>query len=38
MCVHTGTLTRAGQMAVCLPTRVVVRLIGEDTTVDAVAR
>ena len=38
VCVHTGTLTRAGQMAVCLPTRVVVRLIGEDTTVDAVAR
>lgn len=38
VCVHAGTLTRAGQMAVCLPTRVVVRLIGEDTTVDAVAR
>ena len=38
VCVHTGTPIRAGQMAVCLPTRVVVRLIGEDTTVDAVAR
>lgn len=37
VCVHTGTLTRAGQMAVCLPTRVVVRLIGADTEVDAVA-
>lgn len=38
VCVHTGTLTRAGQMAVCLPTRVVVRLIGQDAAVDAVAR
>lgn len=38
VCVHTGSLTRAGQMAVCLPTRVVVRLTGADTQIDAVAR
>lgn len=37
VCVRTGTLTRAGQMAVCLPTRVVVRLIGADAQVDAIA-
>ena len=37
ICVHTGRLTRAGQMAVCLPTRVVVRLIGQGAPVDAVA-
>ena len=37
VCVRTGTLTRAGQLAVCLPNRVVVRLIGAGQEFDAVA-
>lgn len=37
VCVRTGTLSRAGQTAVCLPHRVVLRLIGEKTEVDAIA-
>lgn len=28
ICVHTGTLTRAGQSAICLPAQVVLRLEG----------
>lgn len=31
ICVHTGVLTRPGQSAVCLPARVAVRIIGEDS-------
>ena len=38
VCVRTGRLTRAGQTAVCLPTRVVVRLIGAGSDVDAIVR
>lgn len=37
VCVRTGKLTRAGQMAVCLPTRVSVRILGTDMQVDAIA-
>ena len=37
VCVRTGTLTRAGQTAVCLPNRVIVRLRGGAPEVDAVA-
>ncbi len=37
VCVRTGTLTRAGQMAVCLPTRVTVRILGADAPIDAIA-
>ena len=37
VCVRTGTLTRAGQIAVCLPNRVVVRLVGAGQEVDAIA-
>ena len=38
VCVHTGTLTRAGQIAVCLPNEAVVRLSGgKESGVDAVA-
>lgn len=29
ICVNTGVLTRPGQSAVCLPTRVAVRIVGE---------
>lgn len=38
VCVRTGTLTRAGQIAVCLPNQVIVRLTGAGSEVDAVAR
>ncbi len=37
VCVRTGTLTRAGQAAVCVPNRVVLRIVGENGTVDAIA-
>lgn len=36
VCVRTGTLTRAGQAAVCLPNRTLVKLVGEKTEVDAI--
>lgn len=37
VCVRTGTLTHAGQAAVCLPHRVVLKLVGEnDSGIDAV--
>lgn len=39
VCVRSGLLTRAGQSAVCLPNRVIVRLTGaEAPTVDAVVQ
>lgn len=37
VCIRTGTLTRAGQTAVCLPNRVIVRLRGGEPEVDAIA-
>lgn len=37
VCVRTGTLTRAGQTAVCLPNRVIVRITGGAPAVDAIA-
>ncbi len=37
VCVRTGRLTRSGQAAVCLPNKVVLRITGEDSEVDAVA-
>ena len=37
VCVCTGTLTHAGQAAVCLPHRVVLKLVGvNDSSIDAV--
>lgn len=36
VCVRTGVLTRAGQAAVCLPNRVVVKLVGETSEIDAI--
>lgn len=36
VCVRTGTLTRAGQSAVCLPHRVVLKLQAAENEVDAV--
>lgn len=32
ICVHTGALTRPGQSAVCLPARVAVRIVGENSS------
>lgn len=32
ICVHTGVLTRPGQSAVCLPARVAVRIVGENSS------
>ena len=37
VCVRTGKLTRAGQIAVCLPNRVIVRLVGAQDEIDAIA-
>lgn len=38
VCVRTGTLTHAGQAAVCLPHRVVLKLVGENSSgIDAMA-
>ena len=36
VCVRTGTLTRAGQVAGCLPNRVVLRIAGETSEIDAI--
>lgn len=36
VCVRTGTLMRAGQVAVCLPNRVVLKLVGETGEIDAI--
>lgn len=40
VCVRTGWLTRAGQASVCLPSRVVVKLTGQedDNGVDAIVQ
>ena len=35
VCVKTGTLTRAGESAICLPARISLRLEGSGNTVDA---
>lgn len=37
VCVHTGKLNRAGQIAVCLPNKVIIKLIGEQNQIDAIA-
>ena len=34
-CVHTGTITRAGQSIVCLPARIIIRLEGGTVDRDA---
>ena len=34
-CVHTGTITRAGQSIVCLPARIIIRLEGGAVDKDA---
>lgn len=37
VCVHTGKLTHAGQIAVCLPNKVIIKLIGQENQIDAIA-
>lgn len=36
VCVHTGKLTHAGQIAVCLPNKITIKLIGQQNQVDAI--
>lgn len=36
VCVKTGKLSRAGQVAVCLPNHIIVKLIGEQNEIDAI--
>ena len=36
VCVRTGTLTREGQVAVCLPNRVILKIVGETSEIDAI--
>ncbi len=36
ICVHTGWLTQANQIAACLPNRILVKTIGKNAQVDAV--
>jgi hypothetical protein len=36
ICVHTGWLHEAGEVAVCLPNRVSIQLSGDDTRFDAI--
>lgn len=36
VCVRIGTLTRAGQVAVCLPNRVILKIVGETSEIDAI--
>lgn len=38
VCVHQGEVGRSGQMAACLPNRVVVRVLGGSSDYDAVTR
>lgn len=36
VCVRTGTLMHAGQVAVCLPNKVIVKLVGASSEVDVI--
>lgn len=38
VCVHQGEIGRSGQMAACLPNKVVVRVLGGEGDYDAVTR
>jgi hypothetical protein len=37
LCVKEGWLSRANQMSVCMPNRVLVKIVGKDTDIDDVA-
>ena len=36
VCVHTGWISKSGQLAVCIPNRVMIRITGGEAEVDAV--
>lgn len=38
LCIHQGEINKSGQMAACLPNRVVVRVLGGDGDYDALTR
>ena len=38
LCSHTGLIRRPGETLICAPNRLVVRIVGDGETVDAVAR
>lgn len=38
VCVHQGEISKNGQMAACLPNKVVIRILGGDGDYDAVTR
>ena len=38
ICVHTGWIDRANQMAACLPNRILIKLVGNYEEVDVVVR
>lgn len=39
LCVHQARISKAGETIVCLPSRIVIRIIGDDAAeIDAVAR
>lgn len=38
VCVHQGEISRSGQMAACLPNKVVIRVLGGDGDYDTVTR
>jgi hypothetical protein len=38
ICVHTGWISRTNQIAACIPNRILVKIVGDDSEVDAVVR
>ncbi len=38
VCVHTGWITRPGQIAVCLPAGIIVKIEGENTDMDILVK
>lgn len=38
ICEKTGWLEKPGQIAVCLPNKVIIKIVGEDENLDAVAK
>ena len=37
ICVNTGWLTKSGQSAICLPNRIIIKVIGQKSDIDAIA-